>query len=783
MNKDIVIFDTLLKGISSDEFDALINQERLRSQGYELHFVLDANLIYNYCFPEGIEETKTGMERRLKLTSEYIADEQVTLHSIFFLNKQSDRVVFFDQYVPEIEHMITQAINYKAINVDDNSILSYENFSEHTKLSELAINSFSVIFADLLKHINGLKKISNLFNNKALLIEANDLESDFVAKTTKLIKGTKQVTDLIKAQLSDIIKDELFESKKRDAVVFDRVLSINNFIQKFGEREDRKHIFILLTDSTILKNLGVRLFNNIQGVEYPIFHSDKIELTRSVGQAFAYLISLVYLEGNKIDHKQTIENIEKLKIYNVEIQQRINETEKIIQSNDPGKEWIDLLSSERYGDVFNNYKRLRNIFENSGLLRSFEGLYSSVKPNLNNKRLHNFKNFFEEVNAIIVELNAELDNKHIKYLRGLWNEAIFNTSFINGIEQIKLAGQGFDLNKGGDIIEGSYQRLPIFLTFSKVPSLQIHAFNLLSLILHRKPDDSQAFCNELDELLSKMIQADSIGDSPFEVKLLKAFIFVILPSIEENIKSKNKRNNDSIALKWLQNLSSDPNSNEPELRADLLYLQCWAARRIPDYVKSIEYAEKGVDAFPEDPRFYHGKFLAQYCILENTNDQHQHLMLIDEMIENLKKALKNYDLFINKFYSGFENGILLTQKLIDTFNNNFCSCFTLKARCLRTYYNQKFDNTDVLKLLEIARNYLNCLKNDDGQFKDLLPEYLDTEANLELVESFYLENDNKKQKLYYAKKAIKKAIEISTNVSLIEKYNRTLMFLEKQLFP
>ncbi|MEO6977027.1 MAG: hypothetical protein ABI113_01575, partial [Mucilaginibacter sp.] len=771
--------DTLLKGLRDEDFDSLIKQEKFRSQGYTIHFVVDAGLIYNYCFPEAFEKSKTSLERRKKLAiPEYAANEQVTLHSIFFLNKGKERVVFFDQYIPELDGVIEQAVTYKAYT---GTVLNSVEFTL-TDPKELAFDSFSKIFANLLLHVNGLRKISNLLASKALIIEPKELENDFIAKTLVLNKGTQETTDKVKDLLSQMLNEELFESKKRDAVVFDRVISINNFIQKFGDLEERKHVFILLTDSSVMRRLGHRLTKIPEYINYPTIHSEYIELTRSVQQYFAYLISIVYKESGEVDHQKTIENLYLLKDYSREIQNRFFVTEQIIQKKNSDT-IINLLTSEKYGKVFDNYKTIRDEFENSGLLRSFDGLYKSIKPTLKDKKFNLIRAFFEAIENDIEQLNKELGEKHRILLKRLLNEAIFNTTFINGIEQISKSGVNFILKKGEDLIEGSYQHLPIFLTFSKIKKLQLHTFNFLALILTKKTEESKGIVYELDEILNLLVEANSNGDWPIEVKLLKAFIFILLPSEDESLATSYKKSievidNNAFALEWLEGIYQRTKIDDSELSADLLYLLCWTARRVKDYKKALSYANIGIKVFSDDPRFYHGKFLADYCIYQSA--QRASGELIDEMLKNLKLSVNFYTSFISNHYIQFDSVVLLYDKLIDTFNNNFCYCLVLKASYLASSQTENDVNL-IVALLTQARNHLKALKLENGAFKDELAEYYDTESHLEYIEADYLKGKHRVKKLHNAQLAISQAIKLSTHEGLKNKYGALQFLIDSKL--
>ncbi len=766
MQEQYKMFDTLLKGLNDADYDAIIAQENLRAKGYKIHYVIDANLIQNYCYPKGINEHDTDNERISRLTNDYIADEQVTLHTVFKLNKGNQRVIFFDQYLYEFQAMIYTATRNGTNNSYELNLPNFNLSINNEEFKELLYNNFSKIIAKVLLNINGLKKASSLFKERLIIFESEELESDFLKKGSNICKGTQSQTDLIYKIWKDTHKYELYHSKKRDAVIFDRILSFNNYIQKFGKYEDKKHIFILLSDSTLSKKFFKHLIKTKTKIEYPEIEGEKIELIRSIPQTFAYLISLIYKENKDIDHQMTIKNLKKLRSVSRSVGVSIKKTERIIWQNNPTWQNIDILLSKEYGEIFANYRQLRNAFENTGLLKSFDGLYESIKDEIKKLDFKELDPIFQRIKKELDALTKEINTEHSEYLRRLEEEATFTTTFINSIEQVNTSQVNFEISKGDDFVEGSYQHLPIFLIFP-LDSIEYrnHMNKLMLLILNRKTEESKNLCNELEALIDAMKNSRSHVNNQFEINLLKAFIFMILPSNEEHIlvdDTEKGRENDKIAFKWLQLLNKNK-SKDKLLDSDLKYLLCWVTRRLGNYKNSLKYAEEGITCYTDDPRFYHGKFLAQYCIFESKVKTRKKIIEIDDMLKNLEKARSYYIPFIKTKFFGYDTNLMLS-KLDDTFNNSYCYCTTLKAYQLHV----NNGSTDEIKnLLSTAREHLNAVKSD-GQYKDELPEYFDTEAHLEYLESFY--SDNKIEKAYFAKNAIEMALSLSNHKELIEKY-------------
>ncbi len=772
MKEQVNIFDTLLSGLKSTDYDSLIAQERLRQQGYSIHFAIDADLIGNYCYPEGIVKEETSEFRRQRLTKEYIADEQVTLHSIFNLNRGAERVIFFDQYLYEFQAMI-----YKATKVlaREETNLDLPQFDENIdSFRDWLFHNYSKIIASVLLKKNGLEKAASLFRKKLIIFEAEDLDSKFLETTTKICTGNRASYELIFKVWQSHNRGGIFRSQMRDCIIIDRVLSMNSHIQSNGKGQDRFHCVILLSDSNQAQKFFQAIKSPSSKIPTPTFDGEKIDQIRSVPQMFAYLISLVYESNGKINHGKTIKNIELLRNVSEKVDDKISNTQRLLASGSHFKN--ELLQTGDYRDIFNNYLHLRNAFENTGLLKSFHGIYESLQKEIETMHLDELKALLELIKKEMKSLMKELSEEHQNLLRRLEKEAIFTSAFINSLELVQDSRNTFDVSKGEDFVEGSFHHLPIFLIFPE-ESIQFrhHMNKLILLVLSRKIEESQQLCAELGSLLEVMKSSKPSLGEHVEINLLKAFIFMILPSdgIRTSVLANRGRQNDRTAMDWLKSLNIGK-SAPSDLNSDHKYLLCWAARRIGNYDLALKYGKEGAKHFPNDPRFYHGIFLAEYCLFEQMEPSSRTLESIDTMIQDLDAAMKHYPLFIDVNFPDYGPGIMLS-KIRDTYHNSRCYCLTIKAFEL---HNANGFLQETKKILTEARFHLDCIRLG-GKFHDELPEYYDTEAYLEYLESFYV--DNSLVKVEYALAAINKAIWLSSKEELKSKYNLKLAMIEERI--
>lgn len=752
----------LLRELDCDDYNSLIAQVNLAKNEYELYFAIDPELIHNYCYPFGIIPEEMGKQRKSKLTQDYVADEQITLHTLFYLKDINKRLLLLNEYCFELEGMLYIASKAEVHELDDFDVKlkTFVKGDGDDALIELLYESYSEMYAKVLLYVNGLKKASNIIQDKRLILDSNNLENEVVKKIVNSSFGTEKEKRIIEGNMQHVLqqggekdkrKHVLFPSKLRDVIAIGRVFSINRQIQKLKSTEAKK-IFILLSDSSLVKNTMIRIRKEENRIEYPSLNDKQNIYYRNVAQSFAYLISLEYKnnDSGEIDFDKTITNLNNLREASQSLNERFNETSTGLDLNTS-----DLLKK----DVFTNYNRIRNAFENSGLLKSFDPLLESIEKNLRGKKIKDVANIFKEFKEDEKKyIKDTIVDQHIYFLRALRKAGEFNTSFIYGIESIKNGGATFDLSKGSDYIEGSHQHLPLLLTFSTSENGFIdHMDELIKLILSHKSEDSRLICSKLESFFNEMNSSRIFDDNKSEINLIKALIFMILPSLRS---INDVKENDLLANNWLKELTII-DSNKEGLK-NKTYLEIWSNRRIKEYQESIKIAEQAIIDFPNDPRFYHGLFLSQFCLCADNKNYY----LLDDMMTNLNEANKRYYQFIEEKYPKGKLGQLIFNAMTDSFNNSYSYCLSLKAQLLEVQSN----NEEYSTLMKEARKLINLLKDENGRYRDELPEYYDTEAYIEYSESFYLPKDDRIPKLENAKNSISKAINLSKNEKLNEKY-------------
>ena len=764
------IFTTLISELEDDNFDSLIEHERLLQEGYAFHYILDADLIGNYCFPYSLQEGEIRRKGR-NITTEYISDEQVTLHLLFHFPINVKHEFLFEGYVQELGGMINKVRkaaledpSFKTIigNQLDNLLPKIKLSHEEAEAERMAGNTnvaeeyFSKIISTVLLRIDGLKKIRMLLENEFFTYETMDLEDELLENACDFEKGDEQRENIIKSIYSHVFRRSTSKVSDRDksvdANIIERTLSINNFIQKNGQGKSKKNVFLLAVDAPLTQKV-FDFIKSSQILEYPNIDGRKVNLYRTTQEYFAYITCCVYNEDRTVNHQQTIENLKNLRTANKLVKKGAN----------------SLIALDAQSVIYDNYNNLLTTFGNLGILRNFDAIYNSIKGDLGDGRIIKIKQFLDEIKREETNLLQHVIRTHEQMLDNVVHEAKFNEIFLNGMSIMNRDGFDFDISKGADSVEGSYQHLPVFFKFSKIPGSGTYNDDLLKItlpILQRKVAGNDLLMDDIRKLLNRLHHIKSRSKYPLEEKLIKTLLFLILPISfnGQQLSPEEKLANDMAAYHWLKKIA-DYKEDMGLLLSEFRYIRCWVARRVNYFDEARGIALEGIRDFPEDPRFYHGLLLADYCLYLDMKETFRTVGMVNEMIGNGLKAHRRYPAFIGEFYDNqYQNE--LNNRIGDCFNNNFCFLYTEKAYLLY----REIKPAHALEALQTARQYLAALQMEEGN-NEVLPEYFDTAAYFFYQESFHPELDPV-QKIQDALDAIDKALLKTTQRGLRDAYDK-----------
>ncbi|MGV3601386.1 MAG: hypothetical protein ACO1N1_09285 [Dyadobacter fermentans] len=771
MSSEIKIFETLLADIGESKFQSLVALQQLKIDGWQVHYVVDADLIGNYCFPEGIIKSRVAKERNL--TDEYIMDEQATLFNLFNTTKPFPQGVILDEYIIEVRNMTSVALvaNKMAGTTAEKFVQKWlmranENQFIHSdirSLSEDISNNFSSRIAELLFIANGLTKFENLLSQKLVNFESDSAIPAQIANLFERSQVDDQQFELIYKLFENNSGPLNHHSRKRDARAIQRIINLNTLIQ--SDSNFKKVIFVFVVDSpSITQQVFYQAYNSTT-IKYPMVEGKRMPIFTTIQEIFAHQISKVIDDQGNEDFVQTCANIKELQKMAKKIDSRIENATVAIK--DFGNSEIDDLFTGEYQYFFSKYKALRNIFENTGLFESMPNIYESLKASFRGSGPTHLLRYFKDVQGKQNQLQETLKDRK-KLLNSLFDEVDFNSNFITALEEIKHNRTSWDWTKGQDPIEGTYQILPVFLSLSNYHGFADEINQLIRLVLGEEKRHDHSVYEVIKALTNTLVKRRSGHGNQLNDRILKAFIFLLLPFERSQLSPKYRSSDkDKMVYNWLKSVGEDA------VGADYLYITCWAARRVKNYQDSIKLAKKGISKYPKDPRFYHGLALARYCLLESRDNKS--INQIDEIIRAINESENLYFSFFKLHYFGVN-----VKNYMDKIsaNNNNSLCMLLAERAAIQLRLDEYD--EGLKVLKEARRRLGNLKLN-GEYRTKLPEYYDTEAYLEYVESFYTEEFEPKVKLQNALVAIEAAKKLTMSTELLSKYQMRGRLIQQRL--
>lgn len=767
------ILETLLSELTEKDFDFLIKLQQLKADGWQIHHIIDADIIGNYCFPQGILSYNRRKAQNRKLTVEYLTDEQATLYSLFITTKPEPQGIILDEYIYELKAM-SKVAQKAAKSAYEESGVKLEKWDAEIKRVDPNNLNFETLLQDVQNHlsqrvaevsfgISGLEKFYNLLAKKRIIFEDSEVMTSTFLQAFDKAKGDNTEMLEIYRIFEEVINTKKFnsDSRERDSRAIQRVIAINRHILSYSIPSKVKSLFLFAIDapSSTQQVFDKTLIND--KIDYPLIEGRRLRFYITVQQIFAYLICRKLDDKGNEDDDKTIEELRLLKKNSIEIQRKLHYTTEAIGAIRNERIEEDLLTGE-YNNFFTNYKSIRNNFENTGLFNNLSLLYNNIQSDLQKRNAKDLMHYFHQIQQKEKILLEEFANRE-KLLNKLLDEVNFNSIFITGIEAIRNSDNNFEWSKGDDEIEGTYQILPIFLQLNYYASYQKNITKIIELVIGEERVDDTRTYEDFKELISALSKVRSKSEYHIEERLLKALIFLILPnSSSRSRNTSNKISKDEQVIKWLHKIQNN-NEDISNFKADLLYILCWVARRINKHYEAINIAKTGMKEFPTDPRFYHGRGLAEYCNF--TKEVTKIPLDLDSIIKDIETAERLYIQFFNDYYEK-DQGDVYRSRLSDCNNNSICFFLTEKASLLLGE-----DDEAAFVCLQRARKMLKNLKVDN-KFKFELAEYYDTEAYLEYYESFFDDEFDSISKLENARRAIKEAIFITVNVELKQKYTQ-----------
>lgn len=238
--------------------------------------------------------------------------------------------------------------------------------------------------------------------------------------------------------------------------------------------------------------------------------------------------------------------------------------------------------------------------------------------------------------------------------------------------------------------------------------------------------------------------------------------------------------NEELLLDWINHIKfkrlSDFNKNE---QIEFHYLAIWIFRRLKKYRDADEHIKLGFELTKyDDPRFYHGAFLNDYCKYKRSADCERNIRILKTLTSKCESALFGYHEYFLKIFDEIDYRNIY-ERYKELFFNNLSYFFALISE---EYYISKDINSGKEYAI-VAREKLENLKSLLlKSSRNKLIEYSGTESYLEFVESFYLNDDKKFKKLLNARREISSALEKMSHREQITRYKDIKQRIETEWY-
>lgn len=731
---------SLFEKLTPYQIEDLISEHMLRKDSYEFYYAVDCDDIKRHCFPCGIDGTEFEKKENGDINYPLITDIITAYEDFFSEININNPVYFLDEYIPELQNLkkeIIDRIKMGSFYLYTNNFYNYIDGGETLSPKEDFTLFISIATGNLK---NGAQRYNAILQNEYFIIKHEDLpnpilKNAFQSTYEKSIDLSFEVYNVFK---EITIKKRLRASKKIDGDAIARVIELNRSLI------NQKKIFLFLSSNEYSFNVFQKLIT--KKWYSPVISHKSFNFHRSVEQLF--LNRLI----KDLDYSEKLERLEQLKNF---LAYReiglIIEDDKL--KNDPDY----LLLKEK---VLQGFQELAEKYINFNFARNeqfkkIDELNKQLEDNKAYLKFGKLKILFKRLQEFASEYSTPEENiKEIEKLEKAFaiNEIfflVFKKAFQSLVSRMVL-----NISRGGDYIVSTGHHLPIVFRTSSEPFYsrinQIIELYLSEFAFLEKKIDENALLRikkELNDLIDEMYE-DKFDDISLESKLVFCLYLLVLPQPRGLWEKKNNEYVEDFLSDLIQKLEE---SNVPtDLRSDCLYIISWVNRRNTHYFEAKKYALKGINEFPEDPRFDHSLFLIETCIM--SYHQINSLEMYEYKLGLIKSAADKYPSF-------------LLGKSIEVEKNIKASLINSEVytRIKIIEIKEELSQKEKEKEVNLLREKINNLKRYLGvDIYRKYPEFLHTEAHLELQESrILIKLEDKENKLEWAGKTLNESIKIA----------------------
>jgi hypothetical protein len=707
---------SLLEKISSAQIGDLIQEHRLKEEGYEFSYSLDNDDLLGYCFPLGLYGQSAIIDINYHLKNDII-----TAYDEFFKLDTKSRIVFFlPEYLGELFSLRDRIIEHLSSGPVFDYAPTFKRFMENQLEEEMNLfnGDFTLFIAVATGYINdGVQRFNKLLNDSNFIFNVESLEGlydyEMYAEIFRSTEKTsdKDLVDRIADSFKKLRRNRNYISNRIDSEAIVRVLSINKvLIDKFAGKK-KLMFFLSSTDST-------NEFFKHNSEIFPYLNGEPFNFHRTVEQLFINRLVADLSYKEKLERLENAKEIIKFR------------EENLTDLNIKDDESKDILKSLVISD-FQIKKREEYVNANLARKKQFEEItelnrqLALVKEQATVRSL---KIFFDKLKRVSDRVGGD---ENLALIRELENtleiEQIFAVVFKKAISKL-LSGESLILSRGGDTIQSTGHHLPI--VFLSENNTSVNILNNIGILFlsqvafynNSNKEQELIAITKLKELTSTISEL-SMKSKTLEEKIVYCLYLLILP----DARISQGKTNSAYVEEFLLNLWEPMQEKgiDDRLLSDYLYTLTWVLRRNVKYAPALEYTNIALERFPEDARFHHSKFLILVCLVprtENRKELHDYYL---SYLEEIHTAQKLYPKLLDGSDEVIKKNINAALLNSEIYTNTLIISVATDS-----------DKAILGSLLYDLRNVkLKALKDLLGTDYQEYPEFLHTEAFLELYEA------------------------------------------------
>ncbi|MEP3389781.1 MAG: hypothetical protein ABJO02_16445 [Reichenbachiella sp.] len=753
---------SLLFTLKSNEVESVIEEARLRKNGYQVHYLIDPFDINKYCFPFGLNQSTSSLKDS---NIHLLSDLQIAYDSLFkgdnkpiLIEEYQDEIrgfhhairQLFTDHVPKLSKQLTQFID-KALK--DTNILKAENTLELVKDNLSVIASISIGLAN-----DNLDRYDNLFRKNHLMLESNGqldlpeigteerydqifheilLEFDQIIKSreTKGFYGKKNGSSSNDNEGSSIYKAK--ENAYHDAMAILRTIALNDFYEKRGE----KKIFLYVSSAQWTNSVIKKIQNR-----FPIVNSEKLDILRTGPQLFANLI----FSDPEVNH-----TIVSLRVF----KKLVEKQEKFALSvNDVEKKIAKKFDAQIEG--------LRNNMENYGILLKHSNLEKELEaalqrlnePDLASSGLTKITDIIKDVNSYVKEKKDSFEQMFDLIgvsLQQLNFGALLNELIFTDPEAFMRRDYGLDP------IESAKQQMPIVFNHLEIENQDLKKLLTgISYFYTQKTPTELQITNFKKELVSGLEKLEANTIDELFISFL-VYMAISIPKATENYHLRNFQRAKKV-IKMHSSIHAEKDKNYDVALREFQYVLVWSARRARCYAEGLKLSDNFIKLYPQDPRFHHSRALLIYCAITDTDIEPPSSEKDIKLPKiSMKDAVKSSEQALSLYIPWRDNGIIEASNSIEALHNTLVHFYSELA------YQSLSKAT--LDPINKAKEHLEHLKKIVGKSYSKYPEYMSSEAYFIYVQ--FLAHDKLGKIDTSQLKNLKEAQKL--NAKCIEKYKKS----------